>query len=650
MKLNHIRSSPGVKLACLRPFQTSAASKIINELAQHPACLLMAKTGIGKTFVVGDVIHTFINDILPERLKSCLTTDPMLTIRNQCALVKVLYVTRPKVISQTKWVLKAYFGLSYPQVDVVSYDSLRSKAGETFIDTTYDEAQYVSPKTGELTTKKINKQYSWHSLTAPLLIIYDECHALRYTETAQGSIGLASAELATNQTQAIFLSATPFVAPIDCAAYARWVDLNGWRTMNPKHTWERIAKQVCAPSSPCEHTQAGMDRMMKALPGIIRIPNIRTEYKSKVNVKLIQFDNEDQLQSYKKAFDDYIKERSQYKGNTVFGRKGELVAMLKFRQRAELIRAPYIARMLNRQAKEGFQPIAACNFQTTIAKVTSILVHQYNWKREDISLVWGGNDIFNPLAKTFEPQEIFDILARAFSMGQPGSTSNTSETPEELQAKVDLVLKQIKQTSQGLSEDLKDPSLHLGPQSQKECDEQINRFQSGKSIICLFTFKAGSVGLSLHHTQDYFVTRPDKYKRKRGEDGWRYLDDTPVAYSPRPRYVIISPTWSAIEFIQAQGRGHRLTSESDTQQEVIFYANTIEESVALGLGEKLNSIRASVQTTDSWMALLEKKEFVPNPSVNSVGDYEQVIASSEFDEVVDDESDDAEDTENTGGE
>jgi hypothetical protein len=85
--------------------------------------------------------------------------------------------------------------------------------------------------------------------------------------------------------------------------------------------------------------------------------------------------------------------------------------------------------------------------------------------------------------------------------------------------------------------------------------------------------RSGGVGISLHHNS------------KEG----------------RPRHIIIPPTWSAIDLVQALGRGHRITSISDTTQEVVWYKDTIEETVCERVKAKLNCINASVGRKENWV-------------------------------------------------
>jgi SNF2 family DNA or RNA helicase len=118
-----------------------------------------------------------------------------------------------------------------------------------------------------------------------------------------------------------------------------------------------------------------------------------------------------------------------------------------------------------------------------------------------------------------------------------------------------------------------------GKQTAEQRQRHVDEFQSGKRDVMLLTMQAGGVGISLHHEQ------PDA----------------------RPRHIILPPTWSAIDLIQCLGRSHRITSQSNTLQEVLWYRNTIEERVAAVVQNKVACINKAVTAKEQWASL-----FAPN--------------------------------------
>lgn len=146
--------------------------------------------------------------------------------------------------------------------------------------------------------------------------------------------------------------------------------------------------------------------------------------------------------------------------------------------------------------------------------------------------------------------------------------------------------------------------MKLGTQNASSRQLEIDRFQTGKSKICLFTFKAGGVGLSLHHH-----------------------DATCL-----PRESIIAPCYSAIELVQGLGRAPRLTSMSDTVQTLIFYKGTIEEHISAKVSQKLRCLREVVRQRESW------EDMICEEVNNQITPKQQLVT-----EVVDDSTTEEED-------
>jgi hypothetical protein len=120
----------------------------------------------------------------------------------------------------------------------------------------------------------------------------------------------------------------------------------------------------------------------------------------------------------------------------------------------------------------------------------------------------------------------------------------------------------------------------LGGQDMEERQAMIDDFQRGKRDILLFTIRSGGVGISLHHDRE----------------------------STKPRHIILPPTWSAIDLSQALGRAHRITTISETVQEVLWYGGTIEDVVKVKVELKMKCLREAIiakeQFTDVFAAQL----------------------------------------------
>jgi hypothetical protein len=100
-----------------------------------------------------------------------------------------------------------------------------------------------------------------------------------------------------------------------------------------------------------------------------------------------------------------------------------------------------------------------------------------------------------------------------------------------------------------------------GGQSETFRQEQIDKFQTDKSIVCLCNIASGGIGVSLHHTET----------------------------SQRPRTTLITPSFRAEHLVQTLGRTARAGSLSKPLQRIVLAADTIEEEVFDALVRKLGN-------------------------------------------------------------
>lgn len=347
-----------------------------------------------------------------------------------------------------------------------------------------------------------------------------------------------------------------------------------------------FAELVSAPSDPTDYSPAAMARLMEYLsPYIVDVKGVHFKHHARNKIKLIEFSNQQERDAYAQAWTNYLNAIAKLQDSSMPGGKFLLlVQFLKFRQAAELIRAPWIARELweivNRRKKSA---VCALNFKETISKIVHILVLDYGVSRDEISLIWGGQANKGVKKKRKKkPLEELSIqdktkLKELFSaedvawLKEMGIDTELDEltTPDEV--------KPVSANSILPVSNLE--LLRLGTQNKIQRQENIDRFQADKSRYCLFTFKAGGVGLSLHQ-------------------------ETPENFT---RETILAPTYSAIELVQGLGRAHRITSCSDTEQTIVFYAGTIEVRVSLRVSQKLKCLRKVVRQKESWESVIMKE-------------------------------------------
>lgn len=393
------------------------------------------------------------------------------------------------------------------------------------------------------------------------------------------------------------------------------------------NTWSSWAAAVAAPASIIDYSPPAMERFMKTMkPYVVDVKGVKPKFPARNRVKKIKFDNDDQRKQYELAWERYEREMILLKGGVKeLGTFQQLVAMMKFSQAAELIRKDYFARELARIVAEGKAGVLAIKFKETGAAVIKLLVTEHGFKREDISIIWGGmggtftadgkvklkeKKMSEAMWKAFGPEDL-DILKELNIriLVHDNNDENKIISEIELSSEID---EREKLSKAGLTsinaKDLQD--LRLGNQNARARQSEIDAFQSGKTKICIFTFKAGGVGLSLHHHDN----------------------------TCRQRESIVAPCYSAIEMVQGLGRAPRLTSLSETVQTMVFYKGTIEDHIADRVSEKLMCLREVVRQRESWEDIIVGTDRTTWSKFNDTDEVEVIDDGSANDEVEDEDT------------
>lgn len=551
-------------------FQKKSIKELVDSiLIEHKtAKMVLAATGTGKTFIMGGLLRRLI--------------DSNFHVGKTFGFVHYLVVTRATIVEQTDRVLKDFYNITIKDaVEVLNIEQLRSRAGEKWVDL----IPYMED--GVEKTKWV-----WKPMLHPCVIIWDECQALKNEGSTQHDIAAALNDV-PNITQ-VFVSATPFtkVSEAKCFAVATKKDISSVlgtpnRTIITNSNWPTYAANICKGTKPTEHNEAAVERLVDDLdPYIVRVRGVRPQFDAINSVKLINFKTPEEYKEYDDAWKKYQEEKKKIRDAAIaMGKDPEeesefqiLVKFLKFRMAAEKVRRRYIAEWLLAQVNAGFAAVAALNFKGTIIEIIKILVDEFGIPRHKISIVWGGGQT----AMTKKQKAKRDILEKADELKALGMCSDDLLKTLNLTDVDDRVLENLPK------------HLELGAQSKDQRQKEIDRFQSGKSNICIFTFRAGGVGLSLHHTDEQC-----KVKVRRKKSGYAYEED--IKNIPiRPRKAIVAPTYSAIELVQGLGRCPRLTSLSNTEQELVYYRGTIEEDVAAVTSNKLRCLSKVVRQRESW--------------------------------------------------
>lgn len=585
-------------------FQSKAAAELLNGIVKHKrrSQLELAPTGAGKTFIAGAVVRRLV--------------DMKFADGKTYGATKYLYVTRSSIVEQTKRVFKERFNLGMKEgVEILNIEQLRARAGQIWL----NEKTVI--QNGQEQTA-----WEWKKMMHPVVILWDECQALKNEDSTQHKIAASYNDLGLPETYQVFISASPFtrISEGKCFAVATHKDIHEHLGVPQaayisSGNWSTYASSVASPASPYDHNEAATERFTKDLEEyIVRVRNIRSQFRAKNSIRMIDFRNDTEKQFYLAAWDRYQEEKMKLEREGVSGGGiGTLVQFLKFRMAAEECRAPWLAAELKRLVEEGYAAGAALNFKPTIIKAV-IELDKLGFSRDKISIVWGGGST----ALTKKQRSILDIKAKAEELMKIGMTL------QDVMKTLDITEEDLIEAEER-SEVVLPPHLRLGSQSREERQREIDRFQQGKTLICLYTFKAGGVGLSLHHTDEQTTdwdktvpgydewraeidawnkhrapnkqVKPGKVRKK--ESGYAFEQDIPFV-PVRPRRSLVAPTYSAFEMVQGLGRFPRITSLSDTVQEMVFYRGTIEEGVAMVSGQKLRCLTKVVRQKEDWQDIV----------------------------------------------
>ena len=498
------------------------------------------KTGSGKTFAAAAIIDHFIK------------TNKHKTMGLELPYA-ILVVTRKTVVESYKRVLEEaglgrYLG---NVIFVTQYSALTSNIGRIFYSVEYKEDPYSDEPAEEVI--RINE------VIAPKLIIWDEAHALNNKETKQTKLALAYGRLKNPPIQ-LFMSATIWTKVNDSrtAVLAARFKYNDMEVT--EETFPIFAGSIC--KEPHKPNIAAAKRLREVLsPIIFSFPYVKWPHKAINSVLLVDFLSKQHEERYAMAFDIYQERKRKAGLNTNYGQFEEFVALNVFRHAVESFRVPAMVERGMASIKSGKTVIMGAAYRETIAQA----VFQYEAAgipRSKMSIIWGGrrkwkkelllsDSAIDDMVKRVAKGEMLD--ADELRALQETNLYNTErymygETEEEHQVRL------AKMESLGL----------MGNQTQRARQEEIDRFQSGESIVALFTLAAGGVGLSLDHNKPSLL----------------------------PRESYLTPTFNGPEVKQAMGRGLRRTTLSDIYQYVCFMRGTVEETVAQYLDTKFKCIDA----------------------------------------------------------
>jgi len=533
--------------------------------------LILSGTGTGKTWMAGAILRRFADlDYANGRTMSH---------------IPYLYVTRASIVVQTERVLERDFSLGLESLSVINIEQLRAQAGRFWL---RREQVVVGGEEEE--------KWTWKKNIQPAVIVWDECQALKNPGSQQHQIACALNEMGRlYQPKQIFVSATPFtkVSEAKCFAVSTHKSLKficGKRSgfdenaILTNETWPQYAKVIAGEGAPEDYNEAAVERLMDDLSEyVVRVKGVRPQFEADNKVQMIDFQSREEREYYEKAWERYLEEKAKLEAKSLAGiptGMALLVQFLKFRMAAEYIRHKYLVNRMMEIVEGGKAAVCALSFKPTIIQMI-LEFERKGVTRDQISIIWGGGQ-----TQLTEKQK---AKSKIMSLTDKQLQTQGTTREELLEA---LALEDVEER-----EILDLPEhLRLGMQSFEERQKEIDKFQSGKTLYCIYTLKAGGVGLSLHHTDEVF---PAEKRCRRKESGYVVEEDIPLIPT-RPREVLVTPTWSPIELVQGVGRAPRLTSLSVTKQWLVFYKGTIEGRVADIAGKGLRCLSKIVKHKEPW--------------------------------------------------
>jgi hypothetical protein len=540
--------------------------------------MLISPTQTGKTFIAGSLIENFIEQGWIEKLQ-CFAPWP------------IWYLTRATLLEQTRNVLNDYFHLPMAKIKILNIEAIsRGQFGKHFAKedvVIIDGAEHV--------------KYVWTPLMHPCLVIGDECHMFIRAHSLQTSMFMGLTEMPN--VRFMFMSATPLSRVSEGKVFAcstrKTFQLGLAEVPITNVTWPAFAKQVAAPADPTEHTVAAKERYVEFFKeNIVKTRNIRPKHKATTQIMPITFRTKEEYDFYNKALERYYKQKAEIEGNEHLGGGESQMALLAaftiLRHAAEECKVDQMVEFILKTWDAGYAPFMGLAFKRPITNIIRALIQKHGWKREDISVIWGGSqETLNNKKKLAQQINKHDALKEA--LGKAGiSLDKLGIKLDELNEKTEDQLAFERE-------------YKLLSQDRQQREEERLRYKKQDSRLLLYSYKSGGVGLSASH-----------------EEG--FGDKT------RPRQGCLSLVYNEKELVQGIGRPHAITSISETLILFPYYQGTIEEDVAAKVQQKLKCLRAGTGVGESWENMFASSKLQLN--AENVKLFTAIEDAEEAEEVV----------------
>lgn len=497
----------------------------------------------------------------------------------------ILIITKKSVVLDFRDTLKKLglesVGLA---VDVWSYNEVFSNKNRNFFK---EEIVEVFGQQNKVIRFNLPPQ------AAPRLIILDECQEIKKEKSKRTKY--LDAFLQFPEIKWVFTSATPAVTVWDTMFMTLAMRLNYGARPLTRETFPEFARTLTLGADPRSANAAALERWGAAIGDrFVKPPGDPQKVKALNKVKLFEITDPINQNMLKNAMKNYL-EALERTGRSIDPQGQVMVAFMVMARAAELATVDtWVADTIHAH-QNGYAPVIAIRFVETLKELVMKLCDSEYFKSKNltqkkISLIWGGNreikleDLLpeNRAAEIAVKMGMW-ILDNPDEARKP-KAEDIGITKEEFHA----FHKGIKYTSERIfremtkdsfakrNEKLREMKLHN--QNQNERHENVQAFLNGETEFCIYTLSSGGTGISLDHRFQY----------------------------TRPRKVMSTMTYWAEEVAQALGRCCRITTLTDTLQEIYVPEGTLlSDHMAPKLARKLKSIDAIGSSNVDLAAELE---------------------------------------------
>lgn len=530
----------------LTPVQYKCANQVIEDFwikKSHRAALFNWDMGLGKTFGSGGIIDYAVRENLVSEALSPF---------------KVLVVC-PKVMV-IKWQrLLMQYGLTHPFIKVIGYGQITAGFGKSLVYTTTENYWGTDETILHIPPPLV-----------PYIVVWDECHFLKNRTSRRAKFALAMNE--HDNVYQIFLSATPWITINNAMNFVLACKLEWMGNRLNARNWMHFAKSIC--DDPDKPNIAAAKRLNKFVQKCVYVNRSRLPHKIVSTVEIVDFRSNRERERYDQAYEIYLQALERI-GKAPPTRLARLVALNKFAHGVEVIKSEvYAEKILAAYNSGDFCPVVGLRFQDSLRNIVLYLC-SHGVPRDQISLIWGGSKRFreDDILTDEQQQEMIERSMRGEIL--------TKREIKQLEWSISFFEDRAK-----LDEDIDAQKYRMSlweryglyKQSDKERQENVDKFQDGHSRICIATIAAGGVGIDLDHQHD----------RTSQRKGW------------------VTIPYRAEDIRQFGGRFSRIVTVSDTELSYPVYRGTVEQySVAPVLEKKFATIKAVISSDEEFWTMFE---------------------------------------------